>query len=86
MNRLGNNNNNNKTIRVFMQKMNFSRNQQGYEKLQSYFFKRLEPMYRRINKRVIIWDELFLAQKEYIVKINNLKVVTKSLIIYYHLG
>jgi len=37
----------------------------GYEKLQAYFFDRIEPLYRAVNKKPMIWDELFLAQTEY---------------------
>jgi hexosaminidase len=53
------------TIHEFMRKMGFQNNSQGYEKLQAYFFNRVEPMYRNIRKRAIIWDELLLSQSEY---------------------
>lgn len=53
------------SIKIFMENRGWQRNSQGYEKLQGYFFDRIEKLYRKNKKIPIVWDELLFEQKEY---------------------
>jgi hexosaminidase len=51
-------------IRRFMLERGWS-GDDGYDRLQAYFFTRIEPFYRNHKKIPIVWDELLLTQRRY---------------------
>lgn len=50
------------TVRKFMQEQGFGEN---YDKLFAYFERKLEPIYRKQNKKMVCWDDYVIKQNEF---------------------